>query len=105
MAYQLRAADQYAQETWALPEAYDGRNEYLATILDFLVKSKTRFEFVLLPWKETSELHVSWNIFRCVDERAQKTQPLCGTSLTHLVTLPFCVAAGLIARSPITSLS
>lgn len=29
MPFAMRAADQYPNETWALPEAYEGRNEYM----------------------------------------------------------------------------
>jgi hypothetical protein len=114
-AAKMRAADHYPNETWALPEAYEGRNLFLATILDFLIKSKDRFEFKILPWKQTDELHVSWNVFQfnrtlagyepelgvprlVTQEHSSRTDSLSRRGLAFQVRCVLALCACLIAR-------
>jgi len=60
----LRADDQLSHETYNLPDAYKGKNKYLETVLDFMIRKEDEFyTSTLLPWEYTDDLHVSWDIF------------------------------------------
>ena len=60
-----QAADRYPHESYTLPFAYEGRNVFLATVLDFLISSNDDFYVKdLLPFYRTDEIHVQWSVFR-----------------------------------------
>ena len=59
------AADRFAHETHNLPKAYEGRNKFLMSTIDFLItKDDDWYTSRVLPWEYTEELHVQWNVWR-----------------------------------------
>lgn len=60
----MRADEQLAHETYNLPKAYEGRNKFLESVLDFKIRKEDEFYTSnLLPWEFTDDLHVAWEIF------------------------------------------
>ena len=60
----MRADDQLAHETYNLPKAYEGKNKFLESILDFKIRKQDEFyTSKLLPWEYTDDIHVKWEIF------------------------------------------
>lgn len=59
------AGDAYPHETYNLPKAYEGRNKYLMSTIDFLITENddwyTRY---VLPYQETDDIHIKWNVWR-----------------------------------------
>lgn len=61
---QLRADDQLAHETYNLPKSYEGKNKFLEDIIDFKIRKQDEFyTSSLMPWEQTDQLHVAWEIF------------------------------------------
>ena len=55
----------YPHESYALPFAYQGRNLFLSSVIDFLICSNDSFLTTeICPVVQTDEIHVSWNTFR-----------------------------------------
>jgi hypothetical protein len=60
----MRADEQLAHESYNLPKAYEGKNKFLESILDFKIRKEDAFYTAsLLPWEYTDDLHVKWEIF------------------------------------------
>ena len=60
----MRADEQLAHESYNLPKAYEGKNKFLESILDFKIRKEDAFYTSrLLPWEFTNDLHVKWEIF------------------------------------------
>ena len=63
--YETSAADRWSHETHNLPKAYVGRNPFLQSTIDFLLtRVDDWYTKLILPWYETDELHVEWQIWR-----------------------------------------
>lgn len=61
----LLADDVFARETYNLPKAYEGKNRFLENVLDYLItKEGDWYCTVALPWMQTDDLSVAWEIFR-----------------------------------------
>lgn len=61
----LLAEDVFARETFNLPKAYEGKNRFLENVLDYLItKEGDWYCTVALPWMQTDDLSVAWEIFR-----------------------------------------
>lgn len=59
---QTNPYDKYAVETYDLPEAYKGRNLFLRTQIDNLIRQGSDwYTAVALPWKQTNDIHIAWN--------------------------------------------
>ena len=55
----------YPHESYALPFAYQGRNLFLSSVLDFLITSNDNFLITeICPVVQTDEIHVAWNTFK-----------------------------------------
>ena len=55
----------YPHESYALPFAYQGRNLFLSSVLDFLITSNDNFLISeICPVVQTDEIHVAWNTFK-----------------------------------------
>ena len=62
---ETHAADKFAHTTHNLPRSYVGRNLFLQSTIDFLLtKTDDWYTRVMLPWFETDELHVEWQVWR-----------------------------------------
>ena len=60
---ETHAADKFAHTTHNLPRSYVGRNLFLQSTIDFLLtKTDDWYTRVMLPWFETDELHVEWQV-------------------------------------------
>ena len=59
----LMAQDRFAHETYNLPNAYQGKNKYLQDVLNYMITGEADFYMELLPWVETDDLSVQWEIF------------------------------------------
>lgn len=60
----MRADDQLAHESYNLPKAYEGKNKFLESVLDFKIRKEDEFyTSKLLPWEYTDDIHVKWEIF------------------------------------------
>ena len=61
----MLAEDKFAVETHNLPKAYEGRNKHLETIINYLVTNDNDwYTSQVLPWVETDDLSIKWNIFK-----------------------------------------
>ena len=61
----MLAEDKFAHETFNLPKAYEGKNKYLETVLDYLItKDDDWYTRDILPWVATDDISISWSIFR-----------------------------------------
>jgi hypothetical protein len=61
----MLSEDKFAHETYNLPKAYEGKNKYLESVIDYLITNDNDwYTSVVLPWVETSDLSVAWEIFR-----------------------------------------
>ena len=61
----MLAEDKFAHETYNLPKAYEGKNKHLEQVLDYLVtKEDDWYTRDVLPWVQTEDLSVKWDIFR-----------------------------------------
>jgi hypothetical protein len=61
----MLAEDKFAHETYNLPKAYEGKNKYLEKVIDYLVTNENDwYTSQVLPWVETDDLHMKWEIFR-----------------------------------------
>ena len=62
---QMLAEDKFAHETYNLPKAYEGKNKYLESVIDYLITNDNDwYTSTVLPWVETQDLSVAWEIFR-----------------------------------------
>jgi len=59
----LMAQDRFAHETYNLPAAYQGKNQYLQDVLNYMITGEADFYMELLPWVETQDLSIQWEIF------------------------------------------
>lgn len=59
----LMAQDRFAHETYNLPAAYQGKNQYLQDVLNYMITGEADFYMELLPWVETQDLSIKWEIF------------------------------------------
>jgi len=60
----MRADEQLAHESYNLPKAYEGKNKFLESVLDFKIRKEDSFyTSSLLPWEYTDDLHIKWEIF------------------------------------------
>ena len=60
----MRADEQLAHESYNLPKAYEGKNKFLESVLDFKIRKEDAFYTSrLLPWEYTDDIHVKWEIF------------------------------------------
>lgn len=59
----LMAQDRFAHETYNLPSAYQGKNKYLQDVLNYMITGEADFYMELLPWVETEDLSIQWEIF------------------------------------------
>lgn len=60
----MRADDQLSHESYNLPKAYEGKNKFLESVLDFKIRKEDEFyTSKLLPWEYTDDIHVKWEIF------------------------------------------
>lgn len=57
------AQDRFAHETYNLPAAYAGKNKYLQDVLNYMITGESDFYMSLLPWVETDDLSIKWEIF------------------------------------------
>jgi len=61
----MLAEDKFAHETYNLPKAYEGKNKYLEKVIDYLITNENDwYTSQVLPWVETDDLHLKWEIFR-----------------------------------------
>jgi hypothetical protein len=61
----MLAEDKFAHETYNLPKAYEGKNKYLEKVIDYLITNENDwYTSQVLPWVETDELSLKWEIFR-----------------------------------------
>ncbi len=61
----MLAEDKFAHETYNLPKAYEGKNKYLEKVIDYLVTNENDwYTSEVLPWVETDDLSIKWEIFR-----------------------------------------
>lgn len=61
----MLAEDKFAHETMNLPRAYEGKNKHLETIINYLVTNDNDwYTSEVLPWVETDDLSIKWNIFK-----------------------------------------
>ena len=61
----MLAEDKFAHETYNLPKAYEGKNKYLEKVIDYLVTNENDwYTSQVLPWVETDDLSIKWEIFR-----------------------------------------
>lgn len=61
----MLAEDKFAHETYNLPKAYEGKNKYLEKVIDYLITNENDwYTSEVLPWVETDDLHMKWEIFR-----------------------------------------
>ena len=61
----MLAEDKFAHETYNLPKAYEGKNKYLEKVIDYLITNENDwYTSDVLPWVETDDLHMKWEIFR-----------------------------------------
>lgn len=61
----VNASSVFAHEAYNLPEAYKGRNLFLGDLLDMLItRTDDWYTARVMPWRETDQIHVSWNVFR-----------------------------------------
>lgn len=61
----MLAEDKFAHETYNLPKAYEGKNKYLERVIDYLVTNENDWYCgEVLPWVETDDLNINWDIFR-----------------------------------------
>ena len=61
----MLAEDKFAHETYNLPKAYEGKNKYLERVIDYLITNENDwYTSAVLPWVETDDLSVQWEIFR-----------------------------------------
>lgn len=61
----MLAEDKFAHETYNLPKAYEGKNKYLERVIDYLITNENDwYTSQVLPWVETDDLHLKWEIFR-----------------------------------------
>ena len=59
----MMAGDRFAHETYNLPAAYKGKNKYLQDVLNYMITGEADFYMELLPWVETDDLSIKWEIF------------------------------------------
>merc|ERR1711871_238379 len=59
----MMAGDRFAHETYNLPAAYKGKNRYLQDVLNYMITGEADFYMELLPWVETDDLSIKWEIF------------------------------------------
>lgn len=59
----MMAGDRFAHETYNLPAAYAGKNKYLQDVLNYMITGESDFYMSLLPWVETDDLSIKWEIF------------------------------------------
>ena len=61
----MLAEDKFAHETHNLPKAFEGRNKHLETVINYLVTNDNDwYTSEVLPWVETEDLSIKWNIFK-----------------------------------------
>ena len=61
----VRADDQLSHETFNLPKAYEGKNQRLEDILDFMIRTEDEFYTrELLPWAYTDDIHIVWDVWK-----------------------------------------
>jgi hypothetical protein len=61
----VRADDQLSHETYNLPKAYEGKNQRLEDILDFMIRTEDEFYTrELLPWSYTDDIHIVWDVWK-----------------------------------------
>ena len=61
----MLAEDKFAHETYNLPKAYEGKNKYLEKVIDYLITNENDwYTSQVLPWVETDDLSLKWEIFR-----------------------------------------
>jgi len=57
----LKASNRLSHETWALADAYSGRNEFLGSTVSRKIQNEdqwlTRY---ILPWRKTDNLNLQW---------------------------------------------
>jgi hypothetical protein len=59
----MLAGDRFAHETFNLPAAYKGKNRYLQDVLNYMITDEPDFLMDLLPWVETEDMTIKWEIF------------------------------------------
>ena len=59
----MLAGDRFAHETFNLPAAYKGKNQYLQDVLNYMITDEADFYMELLPWVETEDMTIKWEIF------------------------------------------
>ena len=59
----MLANDRAAHETYNLPAAYKGKNRYLQDVLNYMITGESDFYMELLPWVETDDLSIKWEVF------------------------------------------
>merc|ERR1711871_882805 len=59
----MMAGDRFAHETYNLPAAYKGKNRYLQDVLNYMITGEADFYMELLPWVETDDLSIKWEVF------------------------------------------
>lgn len=59
----MLAGDRFAHETFNLPAAYQGKNRYLQDVLNYMITDEPDFYMELLPWVETEDMTIKWEIF------------------------------------------
>ena len=59
----MLAGDRFAHETFNLPAAYKGKNRYLQDVLNYMITDEPDFYMELLPWVETEDMTIKWEIF------------------------------------------
>ena len=59
----MMAQDRFAHETYNLPDAFKGKNQYLQEVLNYMITGEADFYMDLLPWVETDDLSIQWEIF------------------------------------------
>jgi hypothetical protein len=64
-AYDINPMSKRAHSRWVMPDAYEGRNEYVAnTIEDLWVTARyTWMTEYIFPWYKTEEIHLVWTKF------------------------------------------
>lgn len=87
----VRSDAMYPYSSHALPFAYQGRNYFLASVLDFLITSEDNFLTAndgVCPFVKTDEIHVQWNTFtfnRCVTVYCSHALPAAKDRISHVV--------------------
>ena len=76
----LMAQDRFAHETYNLPAAYQGKNQYLQDVLNYMITGEADFYMELLPWVETQDLSIQWEILLSIKPIRPRAEPGCAST-------------------------